>query len=56
VPDKSDFIELSFKVAPDQAVDAGKAFRDCSRAAGLDTDGLQVAKTPRVLEFYTAAG
>jgi len=56
VPDKSDFIELSFKVAPDQAVDAGKAFRDMLAGRGLDTDGDQVAKTRRVLEFYTAAG
>ena len=56
MPDKSDFIELSFKVAPDQAVDAGKAFRDMLAGRGLDTDGDQVAKTRRVLEFYTAAG
>ena len=56
LPDKSDFIELSFKVAPDQAVDAGKAFRDMLAGRGLDTDGDQVAKTRRVLEFYTAAG
>jgi hypothetical protein len=56
LPDGSDFIELSFKVAPDQAVDAGKAFRDMLADRGLDTDGDQVAKTRRVLEFYTAAG
>ena len=56
VPDKSDFIELSFKVAPDQAVDVGKAFRDMLAGRGLDTDGDQVAKTRRVLECYPAAG
>ena len=54
LPDESHFIELSIKVDPEQAVDAGRAFRDLLADRGLDPDGDQQAKTRRVLEFFTA--
>ena len=54
LPDESNFIELSIKVRPDQAVDAGRAFRDLLVNRGLDPDGDQQAKTRRVLEFFAA--
>jgi hypothetical protein len=54
LPDESDLIELSFKVAPGQAVDGGRAFRALLAERGLDPYGDQQAKARTVLEFFTA--
>ena len=53
LPDDSDLIELSIKVATDQALDAGKAFRALLAERGLDPTGDQQAKARTVLEFFT---
>jgi hypothetical protein len=53
LPDDSDLIELSIKVATDQALDAGKAFRALLSERGLDSTGDQQAKARTVLEFFT---
>ncbi len=54
LPDGSDLIEVSIKVPPDRAVDAGSAFRALLTGHGLDPDGDQRAKARTVLEFFTA--
>ena len=55
LPDESDLIELSIKVPPDQAMDAGKAFRGLLASRGLDPYGDQRAKARTVLEFFAKA-
>jgi hypothetical protein len=54
LPDESDFTELSIKVDREQAVEAGKAFRDMLVDRGLDPDGDQETKTRWALEFFAA--
>jgi hypothetical protein len=56
LPDKSDFIELSIKVDPDEAIGAATSFRDLLVARELDPDGDQQAKTRWALEFFTRDG
>ena len=56
LPDESDLVELSIKVPPDEAVDAGMAFRALLADRGLDPSGDQQAKTRTVLQFFTAPG
>jgi hypothetical protein len=53
LPDESDFIELSIKVGPDEAIEAATAFRDLLVDRGLNAGGDQQAKTRWALEFFT---
>jgi hypothetical protein len=53
LPDKSDFLELSIKVNPNQAIEAGDAFRALLVEHKLDPDGDSQAKTRWALEFFT---
>jgi hypothetical protein len=52
LPDASRFIELSFKVSPDEADDAQSAFHGLLAGLRIGLAGDQIAKTPRVLEFF----
>jgi hypothetical protein len=52
LPDAAHFIELSFKVGPDEAKDAQTAFRSLLTRLGIDVTGDQQPKTPRVLKFF----
>ena len=54
LPDRSDFLELSIKVDPGEATDAGDAFRALLVEHKLDPDGDSQAKTRWALEFFTA--
>ena len=56
LPDESDFIELSIKVGPDEAIEAAAAFRELLIERALDPDGDQQAKTRWALEFFTRDG
>jgi hypothetical protein len=53
LPDKSDFLELSIKVNPNEAIEAAVAFRDLLVEHKLDPDGDSQAKTRWALEFFT---
>lgn len=53
LPDKSDFLELSIKVDPAEAIEAGDAFRALLVAHKLNPDGDSQAKTRWALEFFT---
>lgn len=53
LPDKSDFLELSIKVNPNEAIEAGDAFRALLVEHKLDPDGDSQAKTRWALEFFT---
>ena len=53
LPDKSDFLELSIKVNPDEAIEAGDAFRVLLVERGLEPDGDSQAKTRWALGFFT---
>jgi hypothetical protein len=52
LPDASRFIELSFKVSPEEAEGAQAAFGDLLAGLGIDAAGDQLPKTPRVLKFF----
>jgi hypothetical protein len=52
LPDATHFIELSFKVGPDEAKHAQAAFLALLTALELDPAGDQQPKTPRVLKFF----
>jgi len=52
LPDATHFIELSFKVAPEQTETAREQFRALLAGLGLDTTGDQQPKTGRVLKFF----
>ena len=54
LPDKSDFLELSIKVDPGEAIEAGDAFRALLVEHKLNPDGDAQAKTRWALEFFTA--
>ena len=54
LPDKSDFLELSIKVDPGEAIEAGDAFRALLVDHKLNPDGDSQAKTRWALEFFTA--
>lgn len=56
LPDESDFIELSIKVRPEAAIEAGEEFRELLVDRGLDPAGDQQAKTRWALEFFTRDG
>jgi hypothetical protein len=52
LPDATRFIELSFKVSPDEASDAQTAFRALVIGLDVDVAGDQTPKTPRVLKYF----
>jgi hypothetical protein len=52
LPDATRFIELSFKVGPNEAKDAQTAFRALLTGLDIDLAGDQQPKTPRVLKFF----
>jgi hypothetical protein len=54
LPDKSDFLELSIKVNPREAIEAADAFRALLVEHKLDPDGDSQAKTRWALEFFAA--
>jgi hypothetical protein len=53
LPDGSDLIELSIKVDPARARQAGKDFMAFLEARGFDTEGDQQTKTRAALQFFT---
>jgi hypothetical protein len=53
LPDKSDFLELSIKVDPVEAIEAGGAFQALLVDHKLKPDGDSQAKTRWALEFFT---
>ncbi|HEX5900793.1 MAG TPA: hypothetical protein VFY32_15425 [Solirubrobacteraceae bacterium] len=52
LPDGTHFIELSFKVTPDQAPDAQRAFHALLGSLKIGRDGDPDPKTPKVLKFF----
>lgn len=52
LPDGTHFIELSFKVTPDEAQDAERAFHALLDRLVIGHDGDPDPKTPRVLKFF----
>ena len=52
LPDGPHFIELSFKVPPDQAESAERAFQTLLDRLEIGHDGDPDPKTPRVLRFF----
>jgi hypothetical protein len=53
LPDRSDLVELSVKVPPEEAVEAKAAFVDLLREKELDTEGDQQTKTRTALRYFT---
>jgi hypothetical protein len=53
LPDRSDLVELSIKVDPNEAVEANERFVEFLRARGFDTEGEQQTKTRTALEYFT---
>jgi hypothetical protein len=53
LPDKSDFLELSIKVNPNETIEAGDAFRVLLVEHELDPDGDSQTKTRWALDFFT---
>jgi hypothetical protein len=45
LPDRSDLVEISIKVDPNEAVEANERFVDFLRSRGFDTEGEQQTKT-----------
>jgi hypothetical protein len=52
LPDKNDFLELSIKVDPKEAIEAGDAFRALLVEHELEPDGDSQAKTRWALGFF----
>ena len=52
LPDGTHFIELSFKVAPDEAESAERAFHSLLDRLKIGHNGDPEPKTPRVLKFF----
>jgi hypothetical protein len=52
LPDGTHFVELSFKVAPDEAESAERAFHSLLDRLKIGHDGDPDPKTPRVLKFF----
>ena len=52
LPDGTHFVELSFKVAPDEAEAAERAFHSLLDRMEIGHDGDPEPKTPRVLRFF----
>jgi hypothetical protein len=53
LPDRSDLVELSIKVDPNEAVEANERFVDFLRSRSFDTEGEQQTKTRAALEYFT---
>jgi hypothetical protein len=53
LPDGTDFVELSIKVEPDEAQEAGESFRAFLVEKQLDTEGSQQTKTRAALSYFT---
>jgi hypothetical protein len=53
LPDRSDLVELSIKVDPNEAVEANERFVDFLRSRGFDKEGEQQTKTRAALEYFT---
>jgi uncharacterized protein YjbK len=53
LPDGSDLVELSIKVAPDEAEDAGRDLREFLTSQGFDVGGDQQTKTRAALNFFS---
>jgi uncharacterized protein YjbK len=53
LPDGSDLVELSIKVAPDDAEKAGRDLREFLEGQGFDVGGDQQTKTRAALSFFT---
>ena len=53
LPDKSDLVELSIKVAPGEATEAEEAFMALLAAMGLEISGDQQTKTRGALTFFS---
>ena len=52
LPDGTHFVELSFKIAPDEAQRAQRAFRTLLDRLDVGPNGDPEPKTPRVLRFF----
>jgi len=52
LPDGPHFVELSFKVAPDEAASAKQAFHSLLDRLNIGHNGDPDAKTPKVLKFF----
>jgi hypothetical protein len=53
LPDRSDLVEVSIKVDPNEAVEANERFVAFLRSRGFDTEGEQETKTRTALEYFT---
>ena len=53
LPDRSDLVEISINVDPNEAVEANERFVDFLRSRGFDTEGEQQTKTRTALEYFT---
>ncbi len=53
LPDRSDLVEISIKVDPNEAVEANESFVGFLRSRGFDTEGEQQTKTRTALEYFT---
>jgi hypothetical protein len=53
LPDGSDLVELSIKVASDEAEDAGRDLREFLTSQGFDVGGDQQTKTRAALNFFS---
>lgn len=53
LPDRSDLVEVSIKVDPNEAVEANERFVEFLRSRGFDTEGEQQTKTKAALEYFT---
>jgi hypothetical protein len=53
LPDRSDLVELSIKVSPEEAIEANERFVAYLRSRGFDTEGEQKTKTRTALEYFT---
>jgi hypothetical protein len=53
LPDRSDLVEISITVDPNEAVDANERFVDFLRSRGFDTEGKQQMRTRTALAYFT---
>ncbi len=53
LPDGEDLLEVSIKVAPEEAAEAQATFYEHLRSLGLDPAGAQATKTRTALEYFS---
>jgi hypothetical protein len=53
LPDRSDLVEISITVDPNEAVEANERFVDFLRSRGFDTEGEQHINSRTALEYFT---